>query len=86
MTWLAGLVETGRIADLLAAIVIAEIVALLALRGRGGIRIVTGLLPGLALILALRAALTGAEASVVIAWVTASLPLHLADLRLRMKE
>jgi hypothetical protein len=41
------------------------------------------ILPGAAMMLALRAAMTGGSWQIIAVWLTVSLPLHLADLRHR---
>jgi hypothetical protein len=51
---------------------------------RGGVlELILALGPGVCLMLALRAALTGGGALLVALWLTASLPLHLADIARR---
>ena len=54
-----------------------------ALKRRAPTTVLLTILPGAAMMLALRAALTGAEWQWVAVWLTVSLPLHLADLRHR---
>jgi hypothetical protein len=44
------------------------------------------LLPGACLLLALRAALTGAASTVILAWLAAALVTHLADLWVRQAK
>ena len=50
---------------------------------RRALTVVLTILPGAVMMLALRAALTGADWQWVAIWLTVSLPLHLADLRHR---
>jgi hypothetical protein len=85
MSWIAGWVESGRIVDLLLLVIAIEIAAL-ALWKRARFSVVLlGLLPGLCLMLALREALGDQDWRMTLFWITASLPFHLADLRMRLK-
>lgn len=52
-------------------------------RRRPPVAVLLALLPGALMVLALRAALTGAGWPVVAFWLAASLPVHLADLHRR---
>ena len=61
---------------------VIEATALIAMKRRPMTVILT-ILPGAAMMLALRAAITGASWHWVAIWLTVSLPLHLADLRHR---
>jgi hypothetical protein len=76
--------SSGHVVDLILAIIVVEY-GVLAWGGRGlGFRAglldrLLALAPGVCLLLALRAALTGAAWPWVAAWLTASLPLHLVD-------
>lgn len=69
------------------AFLVVEAVLLLALaRGRlGASGILLALLPGFCLLMALRAALTGAGWPWIALWVTASLPAHMLDLYRRLR-
>ena len=60
-----------------------EATILIMLKRRAPITVLLTILPGAVMILALRAALTGAGWQWVAIWLTVSLPLHLADLRHR---
>ncbi len=77
---------SGRAVDVVLAVLAAEFLWL-TLRRSGssasGLDRVLALAPGACLLLALRAALTGAPWPWVAAGVTASLPFHLADLARR---
>ncbi|MFM9978301.1 MAG: hypothetical protein ACKVOP_09720 [Sphingomonadaceae bacterium] len=73
---------SGRAIDLVIAVMLAEAVLLIAL-GRKPLTVILTILPGAAILLAARAALTGASWHWVALWLTVSLPLHLADLRHR---
>lgn len=70
--------------NLALAFVALEFCLLLAWRGRRGqaLSILAALAPGLCLMLAVRAAVLG-ETLAMLAWITASLPLHLLDLARR---
>ena len=76
---------SGRVADLLLAVMAVELVVLTltAPRSRRGSRLV-GLLfalaPGACLTVAVRLALTGASWPWIAAWLTAALPIHVGDL------
>ena len=83
---MSELFASGRIVDLILGLVAVEALALVALgrrRGIAGLDVAAALLPGVALMLALRAALTGAWWAWVAAWLAASLVAHLADLARR---
>ena len=84
-------VSSGRIVDLVLAFVVVEAVLLIAyrVRSRSGLRvpdIVLMLLPGVCLLLALRAALVGATPLAILLLLTLSLCAHLADLWRRAKS
>ncbi len=79
-------VNGGGAVGLVIATVVAEMLVLgFGMKGRAG-PILIGLIPGLCLILALRAAILGHGALWIMIWVTASLPFHLIDLYQRIKE
>ncbi len=85
---MSALFETGHIIDVILALVALEAAALVLYRRRTGkgpsVAQVAGLLfAGVFLMLALRAALTGAGWTSVAFWLSASLIAHLADLRQR---
>jgi hypothetical protein len=86
MSGLQSLVESGRAIDIALAVLLVELVLLGILRRRAAWPLIVGLAPGLCLMIALRAALTSAPWSVVALWVALSLPLHLVDLRCRLKS
>ena len=78
---------TGHAVDLVLAFMAVEAVVLVTMKRRA-LTVVLTILPGAVMMLALRAALTGADWPVsgdlgVAIWLTVSLPLHLADLRHR---
>lgn len=78
----------ASLVDVVLALTALEILALLLWRARGAggasraASVVLALLPGVLLILAVRAALYG-EGWQALAWITASLPAHLLDLARR---
>lgn len=87
---MADLFASGRIVDLIIGFMALEALALFTYRVffRGGIPargILTLLLPGLALLLALRGALVGTSWIIIAAWLIASLVAHLVDLRSRLR-
>lgn len=82
---MADLVAGGRIAELIALLLIAEFLLLLALRHFKGVGPQVGdfafsLAAGLGLVLALAAALRGADAIWIAGWLAFSFAAHLADL------
>jgi hypothetical protein len=73
---------SGHAIDVVLVFMAVEAVALIAMK-RPPLTVALTILPGAAMMLALRAALTGAPWQMVGLWLTVSLPLHLADLRHR---
>jgi hypothetical protein len=85
------LFASGRIVDIVIAFMALEAVALLVgtrwLNGRlGNVDIVLLLVPGLFLLLAMRAAMTDAGWIAIAAWLLAALVAHLADLARRLRQ
>lgn len=85
---LQSLISTGQIVDVILVVLALEVMGLLILRRRTGhpvhaVALLAAALPGVCLLLALRAALTGAEPWWIALWLAASFPAHLLDLRLR---
>ncbi len=76
---LASLFTTGRAIDFALAVMLAEGLWLALGRRRPAFDVLLMLLPGALLMLALRAALTGAGWRIVALWLVLSLPVHLAD-------
>ena len=74
---------TGHAVDLALAVLALELAWLIMWRRRPTARALTAALPGACLLLALRAALTGAGWMWVAVWLALSLPAHLADLARR---
>lgn len=79
---MTDLVASGRIIDAILVVLALEAAILLIAR-RNLLDVALGLLPGAMLLLAVRAALTGADAHWVAAFLAASFPIHLADLARR---
>lgn len=77
---LAWLFATGHAADLVLAVFALEGIWLVASRRMHWQRAAAALLPGVAIVLALRAALTGAGWPAIALLLAAALPLHLIDL------
>jgi hypothetical protein len=85
---LASLFASGRVVDLILAVMAGEFLWLVwrggpAGRGSRALDLVLALGPGALIALALRCALTGLAWPWIAAFLTLSLPLHLADLRRR---
>ena len=77
---------SGHAVDLVLVVIILEAGLLRFWRGFSLADIIALMLPGVFLLMALRAALTGAGWPWVCAWVTLSLPAHLFDLQRRSKK
>lgn len=91
MATLESLIASGRIVDLMIAVLLAETIAILAYRRlRGGgiapVPLLTNLAAGGSLMLALRAAVTGGGWGSVALWLLAALVFHVADLRQRWER
>ena len=86
---MAELFASGRIVDLIVALVVVEAAVLIALhrsrrRGPGAATVIAMLVPGVFLLLALRAALTAAPWTTIALWLAAALVAHLTDVARRM--
>ncbi len=79
---MSALFASGHAVDIVLAVMLIEAVALIA-RGRAAATIVLAFLPGALILLAVRAALTGAGWPWVALALAASFPAHLGDLRRR---
>jgi hypothetical protein len=79
---LSALFTSGHAVDLVLAFMAVEAIVLIVLKRRA-LTVGLTILPGAIMMLALRAAMTGAGWRWVAIWLTVSLPLHLADLRHR---
>ncbi len=73
---------SGRAVDLVLGFMALEALILIVMK-RHALTVILTILPGAAMMLALRAAMTDAGWQWVAIWLTVSLPLHLADLRHR---
>ena len=83
---MAWLFASGHAADLILGVLLAE-AAWLRVGRRWGWGAILGLLgPAALIVLGLRAALTGADWWLIALPLAASLPLHLMDLRTRLKD
>jgi hypothetical protein len=80
---LSTLFTSGHAVDLVLAVMAVEALFLIFAKKRRILTVLLTILPGAAMMLALRAALTGGGWQWVAIWLTVSLPLHLADLRHR---
>lgn len=79
------LFASGRIVDLILLLVAAEAIALAIYHRRTGnglesLDLLTALIPGVCLLFALRAALTGEAWPAIALWLSAALVTHLGDL------
>ncbi|QIJ77409.1 hypothetical protein GU700_24200 [Methylobacterium sp. NI91] len=88
---LASLFVSGRIVDGILVLVALESLVLLGVRARWGrgpapMALLSNLASGAALMLALRAALTGAAWPAIAAWLFVALAAHLAELVIRFRE
>lgn len=72
--------SNGYAVDVALAVLLVEALALIFWRKRPLANVMTTVIPGACLLLALRAALTGAGVTWVALWLALSLPAHLADL------
>jgi len=79
--------ESGRVVDLILAVMAVEFIFLMARGGSPKLvkagRLLLAFAPGICLLLALRAALTDAGWIWIAMWLAASFPFHIADLVVR---
>jgi hypothetical protein len=90
MTMFEDLAASGRLIDLILALMVAEASALglwrwWSGRGPGPVAVLANLAAGACLMLALRAALTAAGLPAVLGWLSLALVAHLFDLALRLR-
>jgi hypothetical protein len=78
--------ESGLVIKIAIALIMLEMVSVLWLRRKAGLIVMLGLMPGLCLMFALLTALQGSDWRLIAFWITASLPFHLIDLRLRLGD
>ncbi len=88
--WLAGLFDSGRIIDIILALMALETVALLAFyrvtgRGVAPRALLPFMMAGVCLMLALKAALTGGSWQAVAGLLSLAFVAHLADIALRWR-
>lgn len=91
MTVLDSLIGSGRIVDLMLALVALEVIGILLFRRvRGGgvaaVPLLANIGAGGSLMMALRASLMGGSASQVAPWLIAALVFHVLDLALRWER
>jgi hypothetical protein len=84
--WARTFLESGNAALLVLVVMAVEALVIARILKGGAGPVLLGLLPGLCLVLALRAALAGDAAEWILFWIAASLPVHLADLRNRIRD
>jgi hypothetical protein len=87
---LQGLIESGRIVDLILGLIAIEVlVVALLTRGRrmgfGPVDALVNALAGIGILLALRAALSGGPWTAVAGWLAGALVAHLADVARRWR-
>jgi hypothetical protein len=85
LSWLTEAPAIGWIVNFVIAVALLEALAILVWQRANRKALLIGLLPGLALMLAVKAALSGSGMLVVLC-LTAALPLHLIDLRMRLMK
>jgi hypothetical protein len=78
--------ESGLVIKIAIGLIMFEMVAVLWLRRKAGLIVVLGLIPGLCLMVALLIALQDGDWRIIAFWISASLPSHLIDLRLRLRN
>jgi hypothetical protein len=83
---LAGLFASGHAADLVLLVMALEVSLLVALRGAEAKPLIVATLPGALIVLALRAALVGADWRWIALPLALSWPIHLLDLRMRRRQ
>lgn len=85
-----ALFETGHVVTLAIGLMLIEAAAIIWMRRNSAMHVVltlaAAMLPGVFLLMALHAALTGAGWETVAVWLTASLPAHLFDLYRRLRQ
>lgn len=80
---MSELFSSGRAVDIVLLVMLGEIVVLIARKRSRATTVVLAFLPGAIILLAVRAALTGAGWPFVALALGASFPVHLADIRRR---
>jgi hypothetical protein len=77
---MSDLFASGHAVDLVLFFLVLEILTIAWVRRRSVANTITAALPGVCLLLALRASLTGQGWPFIALWIALSLPAHLADL------
>lgn len=94
MAFMERLIASGRVVDLVLAVLALELVLAFLARGQlhaltrgrlSAVQLLVGALPGAAILLALRSALTGGPWQAIAGWLAVSFVLHLADLAARTR-
>jgi hypothetical protein len=80
---MSDLFASGHAVDLVLLFLVLEILTIAGVRRRSVANAITAALPGVCLLLALRASLTGEGWPFTALWIALSLPAHLADLMRR---
>jgi len=83
LTFLQTMFSSGAVVDIVLAFMVVEFMWLVARRNRPPADVLIALLPGAMMMLALRAALIGADWMWIALWLALSLPAHLEDVRRR---
>jgi hypothetical protein len=86
MKTLQQVIESGLAIEIAIGLILIEMILVLWFRRKAGLAVLLGLIPGLCLMLALLTALKGGDWRIIAFWVTASLPFHLIDLRMRLRS
>jgi hypothetical protein len=86
MIALQQLIENGLVIQIAIGLILIEMGMVIWLRRKASRAVLLGLIPGLCLMFALLAALQSMDWRIIAFWVTASLPFHLIDLRLRLRD
>lgn len=79
---MSALFASGHAVDIVLAVMLVEMIVLIARKGKAA-TIIAAFLPGALILLAVRAALTGAGWQWVALALAASFPAHIADMRRR---
>jgi uncharacterized membrane protein (UPF0136 family) len=78
--------ESGLVIEIAIGLIMLEMIGVLWLRRKAALALVLGLIPGLCLMFALLIALQDGDWRIIAFWISASLPFHLIDLRLRLRD
>jgi hypothetical protein len=86
MNALQQMIQSGLAIEIAIGLILLEMISVLWFRRKAGLALLLGLIPGLCLMLALLTALKGGDWRIIALWITASLPFHLIDLRMRLRR